>query len=240
MAADGKADFQIPVGRRIYAARIQNVRFAVFQNRQLLVGNHQVYLRLRPAAEHAGQHRIRRRYVVRPRADVKSVADGRHQRRDLRLGNIGSNKAVAVFVNADNMVAHAVMAGNGAAGDGVFQPAQKTMNVLHFDLGLRHVAHFRTARTFHPPDQHPAFGVAEPGDGLGQIAAVVFMQRQTVFAGRIRTFEVEKQLFGLRIDDIIVNRFFPEIDQLLKNIFGARHGLLRCPLTSSGIIGAKS
>lgn len=43
------------------------------------------------------------------------------------------------------------------------------------------------------------------------------------FSGRNGLFKIQKQFLGLQIDDKIVNGVFPEINQLLKNIFGAGH-----------------
>ena len=137
--------------------------------------------------------------------------------------NVGGDKTVAVLVNADNMIAHAVVARNGTAGNGVFQPAQKTVYVLDLNFCLGNVADVAVAAAFYAPDDDAAFRIAETRNALGQIFSVVLMQAGAVFSGRNGLFKIQKQFLGLQIDDKIVNGVFPEINQLLKNIFGAGH-----------------
>ena len=49
------------------------------------------------------------------------------------------------------------------------------------------------------------------------------MQGGTVFSDGNGLLKIQKQFFGLHIDDIFINGIFAEINQLLKNIFGAGH-----------------
>ena len=117
------------------------------------------------------------------------------------------------------MVADFVMAWNGTAGNGVFQPAQKAVNVFDLDFGFGNVANLDIARAFHTPDNHPALGFAEARNGFGQIFTVVTMQCGKVFADRNSLFEIKKQLLGLGVYNKIINGIFTEIYQLLKDIF---------------------
>ena len=115
------------------------------------------------------------------------------------------------------------MRGNGTARNGIFQPAQKAVHVLNFNLGLGTVAKLQIPRTFDSPDQHAALGIAERGNCLAQIAPVVRMQRTHRLSVRNSLFKVQKQLFRLPAHNKLVNGIFAEINQFFKNIFRSGH-----------------
>ena len=142
-------------------------------------------------AEHASNNRVGCRYIVGAGTDVYAVADGGYQWGYFCLGNISSNKAVTVFIYTDDMVADFVVAGNGAAGYGVFKPAQKAMDVVDFYLGLSYDADVDISGAFNAPYNDASFRIAKAGYAFGQILAVVTREKGNVFAySRSGLFEV--------------------------------------------------
>ena len=120
------------------------------------------------------------------------------------------------------MVADFVVAGNGAAGYGVFQPAEITVDIGNFYFGFGNVADVKITRTFYSPDDDPAFGIAKAGNAFGQVFAVVAGQGGDIAAdagGGL--FEIKKQFFGLAVDDVVIKGVFSEINEFLKNVFRA-------------------
>ena len=228
LEVDGKADFDDffnfrgGFGGGSFVVRVDELLGFVVKDFQFAVSQNQLDIGLRAAAEHAGNDRIRRGDVVGAGTDVNVVTDGGHQRRGFRFGDVCGDVAVAVFVAADDVVADFVVAGNGAAGNGVFKPAQIAVDVGHFDFGLGDVADVHVARTFDAPDNDAALGIAETGNAFSEVFAVVAGQGGDVFADAgCGLFEVEKQLFGLTVDDEVIKGVFPKVNQFLKNIFRA-------------------
>ena len=115
------------------------------------------------------------------------------------------------------------MAGNCAAGNGIFQPAQKTVHIFNLDFGLGNIADLNITGALHPPDNNPAFGIAKTGNGLGQIFAVITMQRSKIFSRRNGLFKIQKQFLGLRRQNKLVDSIFAKVNQFLKNILRTRH-----------------